>query len=146
MLAEIRSGRQDQNSNKCVTVVRAKGFQITGEQMRSLTEDGSFQDWSVVVWKFEARRQKRGSGLEDQHLYMTKQLAQGDALNRGLQIATGLLLRIGRGDELDAGKLPQTPKAGIGSIGCRKQNIGIQEEPIHSSIPGHRVVGDGIGV
>jgi len=42
MLAEICSGRQDQNSNKRVTVVRAKGFQITGEQMRSLTEDGSF--------------------------------------------------------------------------------------------------------
>ncbi len=146
MLTEIRSGRQDTNPCERAAVMRAKGFHVASEQMSGLTEDCGFQDRPVVVRKLETGGEERGSGLEDQNLYMTKQLAQGSVLNRGLQVATGLFLRVCRRDELHADNLPQAPEAGIGSIGCGKQDIGIQEEPLHPSIPGHRIVGDSVRI
>lgn len=114
--------------------------------MSGLTEDGGFHDRPVVVRKLKTRGEERGTRLEDQNLDMTKQLVQGSVLSRGLQIATGLFLRVYRRDELHTGNLPQTPEAGIGSIGCRKQDIGIQEEPVHPSISTRRIMGDSIRV
>lgn len=146
MPTEIHSGRQDENPCESATVIRAKGFHVAGEQMSGFTEDCGFQDRPVVVRKLETGGEERGAGLEDQNLYMTKKLAQGRVLNRGLQVATGLFLRVCRRDELYTDNLPQAPEAGIGSIGCGKQDIGIQEEPVHPSIPGHHIVGDSIGV
>jgi hypothetical protein len=118
MLTEIRSRRQDKNPCVRATVIRAKGFHVSGEQMSGLTEECGFQDWPVVIRKIETGGEERGAGLEDQNLYMTKKLAQGRVLNRGLQVATGLFLRVCRRDELYTDNLPQSSEAGIGSIGC----------------------------
>lgn len=146
MPTEIRSGRQDENPCERAAVMRAKGFHVASEQMSGLTEDCGFQDRPVVVRKIETGGEERRAGLEDQNLYMTKKLAQGSVLNRGLQVATGLFLRVCRRDELHTDNLPQAPGAGIGSIGCGKQDIGIQEEPVHPSIPSHRIVRDSVRV
>ena len=94
MLTEIRSRRQDKNPCERAPVIRAKGFHAASEQMSGVTEECGFQDRPVVVRKIETGREERGAGLEDQNPDMTKKLAQGGALNRGLRVATGLFLRV----------------------------------------------------
>jgi len=59
---EVCSGRQDENPCDGATILRTKGFHITGEQMRGLT----------VVGKIETGGEESRARSEDQNLDMTK--------------------------------------------------------------------------
>jgi hypothetical protein len=147
--SEIDARRRDEHPGNGPTVVRPEVGSITGQEMRGPGGHRRQED-HLVVWRPHQPYREEGCGRARHDLARAHERLQALTLIVPRQIAPRLVHGIRGGEQGRAGATPQDDQTGIGAIGGRGQDIGIEKDPIHrarwSSARGRSVVSDGPGI
>lgn len=125
------AGAQNQNSADNSAIKAAEVPHIASKQVRGPPTDRSDKNRAVLLRQGDSSWEIReiaacGAGHK---FHRRGEPKQPFALCRGFQVSERLIHRVGRRDQACVGTPPQAQQTGIVAPRCRKQHVGVKEDP-----------------